>query len=130
MEHQALETRFGAMGFQNAGNDQMEEAFIVVAIHARLHFGQPFLVADGRAAVVENSGVQILLGGEVAENNRFSDTGRERDLPCGRAAESPFREEVDGDLDQLAAPVLAGHAKVSDRFGRGLSLGRARHDPL
>jgi hypothetical protein len=119
-----LETRCGAVDFENPGDDQAEKALVIIGVHKSLGAGQPCLIAaDGVG--VEDGGVEVLLGGEVAEDNGFGDAGGEGDFARSGAAEAAFGEEVDRDFEELAAAVFAGHAGVGWLCRGGNSVGHA-----
>ena len=69
---------------------------------------------------VDDDRVEPLLAAEVLVDDRLADLGRRRDLLDAGALEPLLGEQLAADVEQLLAPLLAGHP------GRGLpSAGRA-----
>jgi hypothetical protein len=77
-QNHALKTRIRAVGSQHPARDRSEQAFVVVAFHARLRFSQPVLRFAVLNLVVECRRVESLLGRKVPEDNRLRHTGRGR----------------------------------------------------
>ena len=85
---------------------------VVIAIHTCLHLGQPAVAAGDVGGVVENGCVEVLLGGEMTENDGFGDARGDCDFAGCGTAEPAFREQVDRDFEQLTTPISAGHTRV------------------
>jgi len=116
VEHEALEARLGAVDFENVRDDEAKQTFVVVAVHKNLQAGKP-LFGGSRIAVFEDGAVQILFGGEVAEDDGFGHAGGQGNLAGSGTAEAVLGEEVDGDFEQLPAAFFGGHARMR-REGR------------
>ncbi len=92
-------------------------AFVVVAIHIGLPLCDALGELGGILVVIEHCVVEVLLGGEVAENDGFGDAGRGGDFLGGSAAEPFAGEKVERRFDKLAAAVACRESK-----GRGAGI--------
>ena len=61
--------------------------------------------------------IQILFGGEVAEQDGFADTGGGGDVLGLGAAEAVAREAIDGAAQQLAVAVVGRHPALAEGGG-------------
>ena len=62
------------------------------------------------AVDIEDGLVEILFGGEVAEDDGFGDAGRGGDFLRSGAAEAFFGKEIYGYGDELVAALVGGEA--------------------
>ena len=67
-------------------------------------------ISAGIVVVIEHGVVEVLLGGEVAEDDGFGDAGGGGDFLGGGAAESFAGEEIERRFDELPAAVAGGEA--------------------
>ncbi len=85
---------------------------------------QAICVPSRGASGIENGLVEILFGGEVAEDDGFGDAGGGGDFLGGGAAEAFAGEKIDGDVDELAAAVVGGHAGLVRFGGTGMIVSK------
>ena len=110
-EHEhAVNAQVGAKGLDDPFDEGADQAFVVVAIHAAF----PLRDALGELAtlvmMIEDRVVEVLFGGEVAEDDGFGDAGGGGDFLGGGAGESLAGEDIEGGLDELKAAVAGGEA--------------------
>ena len=72
--------------------------------------------------VIEDRVIEVLLGGEVAEDDGFGDAGGGGDFLGGGAAEALPREEIERGFEELAAAVAGGKAESG-----GTGVGHSKH---
>ena len=113
-EH-AVAPQVAAMGFDDLIDEGADQSFVVVALHAALTLRHALADVAGIVVVIDDGVVQVVLGGEVAENNGFGDAGRGGDFLGGGASESFAGEEVQRGFDELGRRSLAGRRRVAVR---------------
>src|SRR5262245_43939644 len=104
VQHQTVKRRLLAERLEYAGSHETEYTQIISGVHKRLHL----LAIPSSALIgvqVEDRVVEILLGGEVAEQNRFAHPGGYGNILGLCAAETVTGKDVDRDLQQLAVTV-------------------------
>ena len=109
-EH-AVAAQVAAIAFDDPFDDGADQAFVVVAIHAAFPLRDALGDLAGIVVVIEHRVVQVLLGGEVAEDDGFGDAGGGGDFLGGGAGESFAGEEVERRFDELKAAVAGGEAE-------------------
>jgi len=110
-EQDAVNAQVFAICLEDPLDDGAEEAFVVVTVHEKLELGETFGDFRGLVMVVENGVVEVLFGGEMAEDNRLVDAGRGGNFLGGGSTEALAREDIEGGFDELAA-AIAGRKAV------------------
>ncbi len=88
IEQQSLKLRILFVMLQCAECERLEDGAIVFAVHrycSRLRWIKP---TTGAGFVIENGGVELLLGGEVTKHHRLGDSGCGGNLFCSSAAKT------------------------------------------
>ncbi len=99
VEHEALEFRVGLVGLNDALDELTNDGFIVIALHGGLNAGTPFRRTEGIQATIDDGGVKLLFGGEVAKDDGFGYAGGSGDFAGGGAFETFAGEKIDGYLN-------------------------------
>src|SRR5579872_1890955 len=99
----------------DGGGQGLEETRVVAPRRESFQRRHELVLVVGRFLEIENGVVQVFFTGEVAEQDRFADSGGRGDVLGLGAAESLLRKALDGGFEELAAAILAMHTV----FGRG-----------
>jgi len=112
VHEEAAEPRLFTVELQDFFQQKAEQALIVIYVDERLKFGHPVDGAVAFAFDIEDGLVEVLFGGEMTEDDGFGDAGGGCDFFGGGAAEAFLGEQFDGDVEELAPAVVAGHSLV------------------
>jgi hypothetical protein len=93
--------------------DVEEEGLVALSLNARVDAEPALRLGDLH---LEDGAVEIVLGGEVLEDERLAHPGRARDRARGRARVPRLREEVEGRFDDGARSLFRRQPGAQRQF--------------
>lgn len=110
MEQQSLKLRIGLVVVESSESERLEDGAIISALDAigsHLRWLKP---ATRARFVVEDGGIKLFFGGEMAKDHRLGDTCRLGDFLGRCSPETSFRKEAYSHPKNLKPALLAGHS--------------------
>src|SRR5687767_547671 len=97
------------MMIHHADGETFEHGAVIFALDSVGHQLARILQAPGAGFMIEDGAVEILLGGKVAEDHSFRDSGRPGNFLGSSAAKALLREQTHGHQQELQPPLFARH---------------------
>src|SRR5919106_624722 len=110
MEQQPLKLRIVFVVVESSESERLKDGPVVFALDAvGSHLG--WLKPAARARfVVEDGGIKLFFGGEMAKDHRLGDTRRLSNLLGRCSPEASFRKKAYSDPQNLKPALFAGHS--------------------
>src|SRR5689334_1505933 len=110
MKQQTVKFRIHFVVFERVKGEAFEDSSIVLEPNGIGNYCERIEARITTCFVIENRGVELLLGCEVSKHHRLGDARGSSNFARGRTAKAAFGKQADCDSEDLHAAFFACHA--------------------
>ncbi|MDQ2937216.1 MAG: hypothetical protein M3R67_06880 [Acidobacteriota bacterium] len=123
MEKQPLKFRIALVVFESAKSQLFKDRSVIFLFERLGDHGFWIHCIAGTSLMVENCGIEFLLGGEMPEDHSLRNARRLGNFFGGGTAKTPLRKKTNRHPKDLEPPVFRGHSRSAGHFGLSRKYG-------